>query len=49
MNVFRYFFFVVYLRGRNFLKYSPLDSGVVGVVGVDVFLFPLVRAFFGGV
>jgi hypothetical protein len=40
-------FIFVHLRGRNFRKYSPLDSG--GVVDVGVFLFPLVRAFFGGV
>jgi len=29
--------FFVYLRGRNFRKYSPLDSGVIGVVGVFYF------------
>jgi len=41
--------FLVHLRGRNFRRYSPPDSGVVGVVAVGVFLFALVRAFFGGV
>lgn len=48
MNVWGYFS-IVYLRGRNFRVYSPLDSGVVGVVVVGVFLFALVRPFFGGV
>jgi hypothetical protein len=43
MNVFE-LFISFHLRGRNFRTYSG-----VGVVDVGVFLFPLVRAFFGGV
>jgi hypothetical protein len=40
MNVFE-LFISFHLRGRNFRTYSGVDVGV--------FLFPLVRAFFGGV